>query len=202
MTKSNKKNVEPLAEETSPPAAEAEEEMASPPPEAGPPAAGALVEAPEEAVRRLTDEVEEMRDRHLRLAADFDNFRKRISRERTETWARAQADVVSKILDALDDLGRVAHVDLSQADATDILSGVELVERKLLRELESAGLERVGQADEPFDPNVHEALGTMPAEGPDRDHTVGEVVQIGYRFGGALLRPARVMVRTWTGGGD
>lgn len=163
---------------------------------------GALVEAPDAALRRVSGELEELRDRHLRLAADFDNFRKRVARERVETWARAQADVISKVLDALDDLGRVAHVDLAKAEAKDILSGVELVERKLLRELEGAGLERVGQPDEPFDPSVHEAVGTRPADSAERDHTVADIVQTGYRFAGALLRPAKVVVRMWMGDED
>src|SRR5205823_12511588 len=78
----------------------------------GPPASGgAIVEPAEGHIGRLTDELAQARDQYVRLAADHDNFRKRVARERTETWARAQADVVSSILDALDDLGRVAHLD-------------------------------------------------------------------------------------------
>src|SRR5687768_9653146 len=73
---------------------------------AGTPQTGAaLVEPSEEHIRRLTDEVAQAKDQYLRLAADMDNFRKRVAKERSETWTRAQADVVSDILDALDDLG-------------------------------------------------------------------------------------------------
>jgi molecular chaperone GrpE len=93
-------------------------------------------------------------------------------------------------------------VDPEAASAKDIITGVELVERKMLRELESAGLERMGEAGETFDPNHHEAVGSMPAAGPEEDHTVGEVLQPGYRFGGLLLRPAKVRVRMWQGDGD
>src|SRR5204863_353486 len=71
----------------------------------------ALVEPSEEHIRRLTDELAQLKDQYLRLAADHDNFRRRAGRERTEAWSRAQAEVVSNILDALDDLGRVAHLD-------------------------------------------------------------------------------------------
>ena len=64
-----------------------------------------------------------------------------------------------------------------------------------MRDLEASGLERVGEVGEPFDPNHHEAIGSLPAESKDHDHTVGTVLQVGYKFGGALLRPARVQVR-------
>ncbi len=157
-------------------------------------AAVGLVEPPEAAVDRLTAELEQQTDRYLRLAADFDNFRKRVVRERSETWLRAQADVVSSILDGLDDLARVAALDLQGATAQDVLSGVELVERKLIRELESAGLQRVGVEGERFDPNDHEAVSTAPAPDTDQENLVAMVLQPGYRFGSVLLRPARVQV--------
>jgi molecular chaperone GrpE len=161
----------------------------------GPPGTeAALVEPAEQAVHRLTDELEQLRDRYLRLAAEFENYKKRVARERAETWARAQADVVSSTLDALDDLGRVTRLDPAQATAQDVLSGIELVERKLLRELEGAGLERVGKVGEDFDPHLHEAVGAVPAASAEDDGTVAEVLQVGYRFGAALLRPARVRV--------
>lgn len=169
----------------------------APPPDNTEAAGAALVERPEEAAKRLSEELEQLRDQHLRLAAEFDNFRKRTQRERTETWARAQAHVVSSILDALDDIARVAALDPSSSEAKDVLAGVQLVERKLVRELQSAGLERVGVPGERFDPNRHEAVTTAPAPSPEQDHGVASVLQPGYRFGGALLRPARVTVYTW-----
>jgi molecular chaperone GrpE len=156
-----------------------------------------VLENPEQAVLRLEGQLAEMQDRHLRIAAEYDNFRKRTARERTELWTRAQADVVAGILDVLDDFGRVLDVDQSQATTEDVIKGVALVERKLIRDLEAAGLERVGDVGEPFDPNQHEALGSLPAESEDHDQTVGAVLQLGYKFGGALLRPARVQVRMW-----
>lgn len=157
----------------------------------------ALLEAPEQTIQRLTEELEALKDRHLRLAAEFDNFRKRSQKERVEAWARAQADVALRLLDALDDLGRVAHLDAAQTTARDVLAGVELVERKLLRELGALGLERVGAEGEAFDPNQHEAVSSLPAPEPAADHRVAAVLQPGYRFAGALLRPARVSVYLW-----
>ncbi|HKI96014.1 MAG TPA: nucleotide exchange factor GrpE [Gemmatimonadales bacterium] len=144
--------------------------------------------------QELRAELADLQDRHLRLAAEFDNFRKRSARERLELRARAQGEIVALMLEALDDLGRVAHLDPEQTSAGDVVAGVEMVERKLLRQLGSAGLERVGVVGEPFDPNVHEAIGTVPTDKAAADHTVAAVFQPGYRFAEQLLRPARVQV--------
>jgi len=171
------------------------------PPAPAPPPEGALVELPEEAVARLEGEVAELKDKYLRLAAEYDNFRKRTAKERAEVWARAQTDVVQRLVDALDDLARFAHVDRAQVDAQTIHDGVELVERKLWKELEALGVTRVDQVGVPFDPNLHEAVTTQPAGDPAKDHTVGVVLQSGYRLGGVLIRPARVVVLTWQGEG-
>ena len=139
------------------------------------------------------------KERYLRLAADYDNYRKRTAKERTETWARAQADLVSRLADALDDLSRFAHIDPAQTDAKTLHEGVDLVERKVWKELEAAGVTRIDQAGVPFDPHVHEAVTMQPAQNPKQDHTVGQVVQPGYKMRDTLLRPARVVVLTWQG---
>ncbi len=144
-------------------------------------------------------DAEVWKDRHLRLAAEYDNFRKRTTKERAETWARAQAEIVSRLADALDDLSRFAHIDPAEIDSKTLHEGVDLVERKVWKELENAGVTRIDQAGVPFDPNVHEAVTTQPAAKPEQDHTVGQVVQPGYKMQGTLLRPARVVVLTWQG---
>ncbi len=163
---------------------------------------GVPLEVPDEAIRRLEAQVDQWKEQAMRVAADMDNFRKRTQRERTETWSRAQAEVAARVLDALDDLGRVVSLDPNTTSVKDVLVGVEMVERKLLKELEGAGLERVGQPGDKFDPASHEAVSTIPAGTPDEDHVVASVFQPGYRFGGALLRPARVQVRVWDDGGS
>jgi len=159
---------------------------------------GALIEPPEEAVARLEREVADLKDKYLRLAAEYDNFRKRALKERTEAWEKAQADLVLRLVDALDDLARFAHVDPAQTDAKTIHDGVDLVERKVWKELEAAGVTRVDQGGVPFDPNLHEAVTTRPADHPAKDHTVGAVLQPGYQMRGTLIRPARVVVLQWT----
>src|SRR5438874_13830495 len=160
---------------------------------------GALIEPSEEAVVRLEGELGDTKDKYLRLAAEYDNFKKRSVKERTELWQRAQADLVQRLVDALDDLARFAHVDPAQTDAKTIHDGVDMVERKMWKALEAAGVTRVDQSGVPFDPNLHEAVTTRAADHPARDHTVGAVLQPGYQMRGALIRPARVVVLQWKG---
>jgi molecular chaperone GrpE len=155
---------------------------------AGEPVAERTGEAPEE-------EVAALRERYLRLAAEFDNFRKRTERERLEARDRAQSELVERLLEPIDDLQRVAHYSAEGTTTEALLEGVRMVERKLLRLLEAAGLEPLDAHGERFDPSLHEALMMAPTEVAEEDDTVGEVFQPGYRFRGMLLRPARVQVR-------
>lgn len=168
-------------------------------------AAGTVAEPTDQAIERLEREadelkreIEEWKDRALRAAADFDNYRKRAIRERDEASGRGQAQMLLRVLDVIDDLARVAHLEPAQTTAEALHEGVGLVERKLLKALEDAGLERVDPAGQPFDPYAHEAVTALPAPTPEADHTVSVVYQPGYRFRGTMLRPARVAVLQWT----
>src|SRR4029077_1132623 len=107
-------------------------------------------ELPDEAVTRLEGEIADLKDKHLRLAAEYDNFRKRAAKERTEVWSRAQADLIGRLVDALDALARFAHVDPAQTDAKTIHDGVDMVERKLWKTLDAAGITRIDQVGVPF----------------------------------------------------
>ena len=147
---------------------------------------------------QLQGELEAARERHLRLAAEFDNYRKRVARDHTENVARAQSALVAKFVDVLDDLERVTHHS-ENATVESLLHGVELVERKLRGTLESAGLERIAAEGALFDPAVMEALMTVPTDDPAEDDHVADVFQPGYRYQGVLLRPARVRVKKFEG---
>ncbi|HEY4218528.1 MAG TPA: nucleotide exchange factor GrpE [Gemmatimonadaceae bacterium] len=141
----------------------------------------------------------ESQDRYLRLAAEYDNFRKRTARERTETAARAQADLIRQLLDGLDDLSRFAHVDPGTVETATVVQGADMVEKKMLKTLTAAGLEAVDPVNQTFDPKLHEAVATEPALSAEDDHVVSRVYQVGYLFNGQLLRPARVVVKQWNG---
>ena len=157
---------------------------------------GAPVDDPRaETERQLADQ----RDRYLRLAAEYDNYRKRTAKERSDAHARGQADLVRQLLDPLDDLSRFAHVDPASVDPATLVQGVDMVERKLHKLLTAAGLEAVNPLNQTFDPNLMEAVATEAALSPEDDHVVARVYQQGYLFNGQLLRPARVVVKQWNG---
>ena len=142
---------------------------------------------------------DDQRDKYLRLAAEYDNYRRRTAKERAEAQARGQAELLKGLIDPLDDIGRFAHVDPETTDAKTMVDAVSMVEKKLLKTLAAAGLEIVSPVAEPFDPAKHEAVMTEPASSPEEDHLVARVFQVGYVFNGQLLRPARVVVKQWNG---
>jgi molecular chaperone GrpE len=155
--------------------------------------AGVPMEPTDQAVRRLEAQLEEAQDRHLRLAAEYDNYRKRVARERTELADRSQAGLLARLLEVLDDLDRLS-AEGAATPAPALHQAVELIDRKLRKELQTAGLEPIDPVGAPFDPNLHEAVSTVPPPRPELDHTVSATFQVGYLFKGALVRPARVQV--------
>jgi len=172
------------------------EEQAAP--ETDPP--GSTTESTED----LTRERDELRERLLRTAAEFDNFRKRTERERRELREAAAVDLIRDLLPVVDDLERaLAATAPAEADSKaepdaagaleDFRTGVDLIHRQLLDVLRRRGVEPLDVLDRPFDPNWHEAVAYEPvADRPD-GQILGEVRR-GYRLGDRLLRPAMVRV--------
>jgi molecular chaperone GrpE len=138
---------------------------------------------------------EAKRDEYLadlqRLAADFDNYRKRAARDQQAFAARAAERLVAKLLPVLDDLERALDAAEHHEQAK-LIAGVEMTKLALAAALASEGLEEIA-AEGAFDPHVHEALLARPAEGVEPG-SILQVVQRGYRLGDAVLRPARVIV--------
>src|SRR5690349_6142016 len=143
---------------------------------------GNAVETSDESARLLA----EQRDKYLRLAAEYDNYRRRTAKERIEAEARGQAQLVSRLLEAIDDIARFAHVDPATTDAATLHKGIEMVEQKMIKALNASGLEIINPVDQTFDPTQHEAVTTEPALSAEDDGTVGRVFQMGYRFNGQL----------------
>ncbi|MBR43023.1 MAG: nucleotide exchange factor GrpE [Gemmatimonadetes bacterium] len=144
----------------------------------------------------LRGEFDSLNDRHLRLVAEFNNFRRRSEQERRNVWSKAQADLVEKFLDVLDDLQRVAELDLSSATVDTIMEGVDLVERKFARMLEESGIEVIDPVGDEFDPERMEAMMRVPSDSQQQVGTVAQVLQKGYSLKDVLVRPARVSVFT------
>lgn len=135
-----------------------------------------------------------LQDRHLRLAAEFDNFRRRTRGELGDAGERGRAEFAGKLLETMDDLQRVADTPLDGTTTEALHEGIGLVARKFAKVLSDNGVEPVNPVGERFDPNLHDALMMTPTDDPEQDELVSHVVLIGYRLGDRLLRPARVTV--------
>lgn len=151
-------------------------------------------------LRRVETEQNELREALARRQADFENYRKRVERERTESYNRMVGDVVSKLLPVLDNLRRAVEAEGSlQANESEefrhFLHGVELIYKQLRGVLEGLGLQPIAALGHRFDPHVHEAVVTEQTEEFEPDTVIQEIVP-GYRLGEKLLRPAIVKVAT------
>ena len=130
-------------------------------------------------------------DAYLRLAADFDNYRKRVAREHVEVTRRANERLLNELLPVLDDLERALEAAAKHEEAK-LEEGVQLVHQSLSGVLARHGLTEI-EAEGAFDPHVHEALLAQPGDGAE-EGAVLQVLQKGYKLGEHVLRPARVIV--------
>ena len=147
-------------------------------------------------------ETAELKDRHLRLAAEFDNFRRRTRQEQLQLRALAQADIARSVLPTLDDLARWRDIPNESTSVEALDQGLDLILRNLAKALEEHGVQRIETENEVFDPEWHQALMTSEASRPDEDQTISRVFLNGYRLGDLLVRPAQVEVRNWEGSVD
>lgn len=153
-------------------------------------AAGAEAE-----IAALQQELADAKDRYLRLAADFENFRKRVLKDREEAHHFGHQNLVKDLLPSVDNLERaVDHARRGgEGSASGLLEGVELVLRELHAVLAKHGVTPIEALGQPFDPALHEAMAQVP-DGSKPPNTVVEVFQRGHQLRGRLLRPARVVV--------
>lgn len=139
------------------------------------------------------------RERLVRLRADFENFKKRVERERDASRRHASAGLVSRLLPVLDNFERAFSSELPSEDGRAFQQGVALIFRQLLDELRRDGLVSVDSLGQIFDPRLHEAVDTVRMQGMP-ENTVVEEIRRGYLLHDRLLRPAQV--RVCVGGGD
>jgi molecular chaperone GrpE len=161
---------------------------------------GAAPDEREEEIRRLreeleakTRELEAQQNRYVRAVAEFDNARKRGAREREEYTRYANESLLRDILPVLDNLDRALQAARAEPGTSSLSTGVELIQRELLRVLEKFGLTAFTSVGQPFDPERHEAIARVPsADVPDM--TVAGETARGYLLHGRVLRPAMVTV--------
>lgn len=139
---------------------------------------------------QLAAEKAELTDRNLRMAAEFQNFRRRAANEKLELVEYAASEIVRQLLPVLDDFERALKVESPDKEYA---RGTELIYQRLFEALKKAGLEPVESMGKKFDPHLHHAVEMVPTEDLE-DHTILEEYQRGYNFKGRQLRPAMVKV--------
>jgi molecular chaperone GrpE len=158
--------------------------------------AGETVAAEEKAaaqIATLTAENRKLNDRLLRLAAEFDNYRKRNDREAQNYIINANSDLLSKLLPALDDLDRILSAGVSGTEPGALLEGIALLQKNMVKVFQDAGLEPMQTVGEVFDPMLHDALLHIEVQGIEPNRIVEEHKK-GYFFKGKVLRHAQVVV--------
>jgi molecular chaperone GrpE len=151
-------------------------------------------------LKRVEAENADLKDRLARRQADFENYRKRVDKERTETYNRVAAEIAAKLLPVHDNLKRALEAEASvKAAESDefrhFLSGVDLIWKQLTGVLDTLGVKPIPAVGEPFDPHVHEAVVSEATDEFEPD-TVMQEILTGYRLGDKLIRPALVKVAT------
>ncbi len=145
-------------------------------------------------IETMTQERATLYDQLLRRQAEFENYRRRIDRERGETYTRARAEVLLELLPVIDNFERaLASLENSGGDAESLRHGVELIHKQFKDALTKFGLEPVESVGQTFDPHVHEAVTIEPTD-KHKENTIIEEFQRGYKLGEKLLRPAKVKV--------
>ena len=147
--------------------------------------------SPEEEIQKLKEEVEDYNEKFLRVVADFDNFRKRIDRDRDQQALRLKGEVVSNFLDIIDTVEKAVEVEYP--DLKSSKDGILGIHKLLSAFMDSFEIKRFDPEGEQFDFRQHEALTTVEKEGVE-PNTIVEVIQSGYTLEGEILRPAQVVV--------
>lgn len=142
---------------------------------------------------KLKQERDELRDKYLRLMAEFDNFKKRNIRERMELMNTAARDTMTALLPVLDDFDRAQHLSEDQKNSPAFQEGIELVYHKLFSILKQRGLEPMESTGLPFDPELHAAITEIPAPTEELKGKIVDTIERGYTLKGKIIRHAKVV---------
>ncbi len=157
---------------------------------------GAEMPGEEDFPERVEDELARVKSQLAYLAAEFDNYRKRVAREKEAIVAFGNERVLQAILPFLDNLERAMSQSPADETVTALLSGVQMTYDQVIAELKKFGLEQITAVGEPFDPTLHEAIAKVSWEGKPEGTVLAESRK-GYLLNGRLLRPAQVTVVQW-----
>jgi len=151
----------------------------------------------EELERQLADkdrQIQEYLGKYRQAASEFEESRLRLRREIAKDIERARREILADLLDVVDNLDRAIEAARRAPNAESLLQGVDMVRRQFLGKLEGFGVKPIDSTDTQFDPELHEAVTTVPAASADQDGIIVGVVRRGYRIGDDVLRPAAVAV--------
>ncbi|MBN2830300.1 MAG: nucleotide exchange factor GrpE [Candidatus Cloacimonetes bacterium] len=146
----------------------------------------------EEIIAGLQNEVTLWKDRYMRNMAEFDNFRRRSQKEKSDWIKTATEGIVISLCDVMDNFERAWSQLAAEEQEHPFIKGVKQIEQQLWTILSREGVEKVESLKENFDPNVHEALAHIPSE--HEENVIAAVIQNGYKLNGKIIRPARVAV--------
>lgn len=147
-----------------------------------------------EKLEAANEEIAQLKDKYLRQVAEFDNYRKRTLKEKTELILNGGEKVLSALLPILDDLDRAIENIHKSDDIKALKEGVELIAGKLSKALASQGLQKMDAIGKPFDTDYHEAIALVPAQEEEKKNLVMDCVQPGYMLNDKVLRHAKVVV--------
>lgn len=151
----------------------------------------------EELERQIAEKdrlLQEYVGKHRQATTEFEEARLRLRREIAKDVERARREVLAELLEVVDNLDRAVDAAGPTASLESVVQGIEMVRRQFIAKLEALGVSRVDATGQPFDPQVHEAVTTVPAASPEEDGIVMGVIRHGYRMGDDVLRPASVAV--------
>ncbi len=151
----------------------------------------------EELERQVADKdrlIQEYIGKYRQATSEFEEARLRLRREIAKDVERARREVLAELLEVVDNLDRAVDAAGPTASLESVVQGIEMVRRQFIAKLEALGVSRVDATGQPFDPQVHEAVTTVPAASPEEDGIVMGVIRHGYRIGDDVLRPASVAV--------
>ena len=145
-----------------------------------------------ESIRDLESTITELREKNLRLLAEFDNYKKRTSRERYELLSSASKDVILALLPVIDDFERALKTDVPQDES--FREGVRMIYNRMLNVLQSQGLKAMESTGETFDPDLHDAITDVPASDDSLKGKVIDTIEKGYMLNDKIIRHAKVVV--------
>jgi molecular chaperone GrpE len=152
------------------------------------------VEQLEQQIAEKDRQIQDYLTKYRKASAEFEDSRLRLRREISKDVERARRDVLVELLEIVDNLDRAIESARNGASHDALAQGVEMVRRQFLAKLDGFGVKPIETLNQPFDPTLHEAVSSVPAESPDQDGLVVGTVRTGYRIGDEVLRPAAVAV--------